>query len=234
MRTVKSLAPILILLILSYYGFHNYDQIPATVINGIIFLPVMLAILVIVLSIHFNRSPVFFYTLLIISANVVLGLGLIQIESSIPLAYALVSSFLPLLLLSFTVLPERGIFSVRAIPAYLLLSISLVFILFMVKLSPAWALQFFLTDWLPARYFDWTSQSQTVVMISMVVFIYMLVLCFLRGSPHIAAGLGVLVMLIVQLNSGDASRSLNIFSSIALMMCLYAVLQESWHMAYLD
>ena len=234
MITIKSLVPILILLILSYYGYQKYDQLPAAIINGIIFLPIMLAMLVMGLSIHFNRSPVFFYVLLIIIANVVLGLELISIGSSNHLAYALVSAFLPLLLLILTILPERGIISVRAIPAHALLLLTIIFSIFVAMTAPAWATHFLLTDWLPARYFDWTAQSQTVLIISFTVFIYMLVLCFLRPSPHLSAGFGVLIMLICQMHFGDTSRSLNIFSSVALMMCLYAVLQESWRMAYLD
>jgi diguanylate cyclase (GGDEF)-like protein len=38
----------------------------------------------------------------------------------------------------------------------------------------------------------------------------------------------------MQLHYGDLSRSLTILSSAALIMCLYAILQESWRMAYLD
>jgi diguanylate cyclase (GGDEF)-like protein len=49
-----------------------------------------------------------------------------------------------------------------------------------------------------------------------------------------SAGLGVLIMLIAQMHSGDTSASLNVFSITALLMCLYAVTQESWRMAYLD
>ena len=49
-----------------------------------------------------------------------------------------------------------------------------------------------------------------------------------------SAGLGVLILLIAQMHSGDASASLNVFSTAALLMCLYAVTQESWRMAYLD
>ena len=71
-------------------------------------------------------------------------------------------------------------------------------------------------------------------MISITVSMAMLVLYFLRPSPHMAAGLGILIMLLIQLHAGDTDRSLNVFSSAALMMCLYAILQESWHMAYLD
>ena len=91
-----------------------------------------------------------------------------------------------------------------------------------------------LTDWLPARYFDWTQQSQTVLILSLVVFIATLVLYFQRPSPHMAAGLGVLIMLIAQLNYGGVGSSLTIFSIMALIMCLTAIMQESWRMAYLD
>ena len=230
MRTVKNLFPILILLVLSFYAYHNYFQIPQAVLNGIIFLPIVLAMLVIGLSIHFNRSPVFFYVLLIAIANIVLGLKLAGTD----LSYALLSALLPLLLLVLTVLPERGILSIRAIPAYALLLLSIVFSIVVIKTSPQWASYIFLTDWLPARYFDWTPQSQSVLMVSIAAFISMLVLYFVRPSTHMSAGLGVLLMLIVQLHFGELSRSVNVFSSIALLMCLYAVMQESWRMAYLD
>lgn len=230
MRTIKSLAPILILLALSIYGYQKYSQLPQSIINGIIFLPVMLTILVISLSVHFNRSQVFFYTLLVITANIALGLELAETE----LSYALLSGMLPLVLLVLTVLPDRGIICLRAIPAYAILILSIEFAIIMAITSPEWITFILLTDWLPARYFDWTQQSQTVLLISISVFMSMLVLYFVRPSPHMSAGFGVLIILIAQLHFGDTNRSLNVFSSAALIMCLYAVLQESWRMAYLD
>jgi diguanylate cyclase (GGDEF)-like protein len=230
MRTIKNLVPILILMALSIYSYQKYDQLPQIILNGIIFLPIVLAALVISLSIHFNRSSIFFYVLLIAIANIVLGKELAQTS----LSYALLSSFLPLLLLVLTVLPDRGIISTRAIPAYAILASAIVFSIITTNISPEWLNHLLLTDWLPGRYFDWTQQSQAVLFISVTMFISMLVLYFLRPSPHMSAGLGVLIMLIVQLHFGDANRSLNVFSSTALLMCLYAVLQESWRMAYLD
>ena len=215
---------------MSFYGYQKYFQFPSLIINVIVFLPIMLALLVIGLTIHFNRSPVFFYAILLIISNLVLGLG--WAETS--LSYALLSIFLPLLLLVLTILPERGIISVRAIPAFAILLITILFSLIVSVTSPEWASYILLTDWLPARYFDWTQQSQTVLAVSVLLFIAMLVLYFLRPTPHMATALGVLVMLIAQLYFGDVSRSLNVFSSMALLMCLYAVMQESWRMAYLD
>jgi len=217
-------------MVLSFYGYQKYGQLPAAIINGIVFLPVMLAIMVIGLSIHFNRSPVFFYALLVVIANIVVGLGLASTSSS----YALVSVLLPLLVLVITLLPERGIVSIRAIPAYVILLSSIFLVIYVVVSSPSWASYALMTDWVPARYFDWTTQSQSVLIVSMLVSIAMLVICFLQPSPQVFAGFGVLVMLISQMHAGDSSASLNVYGSAGLLMCLYAVMQESWRMAYLD
>lgn len=230
MQAIKNLIPILILLALSFYGHQKYSQLPQSIINGVIFLPIVLSLLTLSLSIHFNRSLVFFYTALVMIANIILGLELAKTD----LSYTLLSGLLPLMLLVLTVLPDRGIMSLKAIPAYTILVSAMVFSIILTNISPEWVTHILLTDWLPARYFDWTQQSQTILFISITVFISMLVLYFLQPSPHMAAGLGVLITLVAQLHFGDADRSLNVFSSSALMMCLYAVLQESWRMAYLD
>ncbi len=230
MRPVKNIIPVLLLIIFAFYGYNSFFQIPEAILTGTVFLPVMLAILALGFTVHFNRSQVFFYVLLIIVANIFHGLHLAETN----LSYGLLSGFLPLLLLGLTILPERGIVSVRAIPAYSVLLLALLFSMFMTMTTPVWILQFVLTDWLPPHYFDWTEQSQTVVMISVFVFIYMLILYFLKPTSQMATGLGVLVMLIAQLHFGSKADSLNVFSVIALIMCIYTVVQESWRMAYLD
>jgi diguanylate cyclase (GGDEF)-like protein len=230
MKILKSLVPVLILVAGSFYAYQWYDQIPTSIVQGSIYIPLLLAILVIGLAIHFNRSTVFFYALLVIIAN--LSLGLQWVESS--LSYTLLAGLLPLQLLVLTLLPERGIFSFRAIPAYASLLLTAAFAIYVVMTSPAWATQTLFSDWLPARYFDWTQLPQTILAVSVTVFLYMLVLCFLRPSPHMSAGLGILIMLVAQMHGGDSSSSLNVFSTAALLMCLYSVIQESWRMAYLD
>ncbi len=230
MKSIKNLIPVLMLLVLAFYSFSKYFELPQSIINGIVFLPIILALLVIGLTVHFNRSPVFFYTLLVVIANLVLGLEWADTR----LSYALFSAFIPLLLLLLSLLPERGILSVRAIPAYALISGAALFSVVVITTSPEWATHALLTNWLPARYFDWTQQSQTVLIISIVVFIATLVLYFQRPSPHMAAGLGVLILLFAQLNYGSTGSSLTVFSIAALIICLMAVMQESWRMAYLD
>ncbi len=230
MRIIKSILPIIILLIGSFYGFQKYHQLPVSVINGIAFLPHMLALMVIGLSIHFSRSSVFFYVVLVVIANVVLRSG----WAASDIGYGLLSTFLPMLLLFLTVIPDRGIISVRAIPAHSILLLVIGFSVFAATRSPDWVATILLSDWLPVQYFDWTRLSQSALIVSVIALNYVLVLFILQPSPHMSAGFGVLIMLIAQMHFGDNSRSLDVFSSTALLMCLYAIMQESWRMAYLD
>ncbi len=230
MKMTKSLLPVLILITGTFYVYQRYELIPVPVLRGIIFVPVMLAILVLGLTIYFNRSKVFFYALIVVIANAALGLRWAESE----LSYALLSGLLPLQLLILILLPDRGVISVRAVPAYVSMLLTTLFAMIVVINSPAWAIQVFLTDWLPARYFDWTPLAQTVMAICFTVFLYTLVLCFLRPSPQMSTGLGVLILLVAQMHSANVSASLNVYSTAALLMCLYAVTQESWRMAYLD
>ena len=230
MRVFKSLVPISILLIGAFFAYLKYPQLPTSIISALAFLPHLLALMVIGLSIHFNRSSIFFYVVLLIVANVALRIGWTDME----LNFMLVSVFLPLLVLGLTLFPNRGIISIRAMPAYALLIFAAAFSFYAATTSPDWIVQILLSDWFPARYFDWTSLSQTALITAVVTLFFMLLLCILQPSPHMAAGFGVLLMLIVQMHFGGQSRSLNVFSSAALLMCLYAIMQESWRMAYLD
>lgn len=230
MKEVKSLLPILVLLFVAFYGYQEYEQLPLSATIGITYLSHMLALIAAGLSIRFSRSSVFFYVLLVVIVNVILRFSWAQDT----LAYGLFSIFIPLLLVVLTLLPDRGIFSFRAIPAYAALVLAAAVSVTLVLTAPDWAAQAVLRDWLPPHYFDWTGQSQSVVFVSFACFYVMLTLCVTKPSPHTCTGFGVLVALIAQLHFGDSGGSLNVFGGTALLMCLYATLQETWRMAYID
>lgn len=230
MRVLRSFSPIIVLIIVSIYGFQKYDQLPVSAMIGITYLTHMLALIVAGLSIRFSRASVFFYVFLIVIVNIILRFG----WAGTDLAYGLLSASLPILLVALTVLPDRGIFNIKAIPAYAILALVSAFSIIVAMSAPAWASYSLLTDWVPAQYFDWTGQTQTVLIISFAALYIMLTLSILNPSLHICAGFGVLFMLIVQLHYGGHHRSLNVFSSAALLMCLIAIMQETWRMAYID
>ncbi len=231
MKILKSLVPIIILLVGSIYLYQKYQQIPLSISIGFAYLPHLLAIMVIGLSIHFSRSAIFFYTLQIIITNIVIRSGWVTDQA---FAHSMLATFVPLLFLSLILIPDRGIFNIKALPSYGLILVTLLFSVFVTKASPDWMSLILLDDWLPAKYFDWTPLTQTALLISILALFQLMVLCILQPSPHMAAGFGVLIMLIMQIHFGNRVPALNVFSGMALLMCLYAVMQESWRMAFLD
>jgi len=227
---LKSFSPIIILLIAAFYGYQKYPLLPVSASIGITYLIYMLAIIVAGLSIRFSRNVVFYYALLIMVTNLALRSGWANGD----LGYGLLSAILPLLLVTLTILPDRGVISAKAIPAYAILLLAATFTVIVATMSPAWATYLVLTDWVPARYFDWTGQAQSVLIVSFAALYIMLTLATLNPSLYLAAGCGILFTLATQLHFGGEERSLNVFSGAALLMCLYAIMQETWRMAYLD
>ena len=229
-NALKSLIPILVILISTIYGYQQYLQSPSSAIDSLVYLPIVLAAFVGMLTIHFNRSSIFFFMLLILLVSTVLIFELTPTK----LHFGLLSAFAPLLLLFFTLMPERGLLSVRSIPVYAVLLLVFSFSLWTISETPELVQYYLLTDWLPARYFDWTPLPQTVIFCSLIIFFQLLLLNFLRPSPLVASSLGVLVIMLMALQLEKNGYVLNVFISAGLLMCLYAVVQESWRMAYLD
>ena len=72
MNALKSLIPILVILILAVYGYQYFLRSPSSIIDSLVYLPLMLATFVGMLTLHFNRSSIFFFMLLIMSVSAVL------------------------------------------------------------------------------------------------------------------------------------------------------------------
>ena len=227
---LKIFLPIILLILGAYYGYTWYPYLPASASIGISYLIYMLALIVAGLSVRFSRSMVFFYVLLIMFTNISLRTGWVAGE----LAYALLSAIVPLMVVGITVLPERGLVSIKAVPSYVVLVFGFLLIVLLTAFSPEWAQSFLLTDWAPARYFDWTGQPQTVLIITLIALQLMLALFVLTPTLYRAAGFGMLLMLALQFHFGAMIVSLNVFSGVALLMCLNAIMQETWRMAYID
>jgi len=229
MKKIFSFLPIFAVLALTYYAFRSYERLPQSTVNGLIFLPHLLAIFTLFAAIHFKRSSIFFYAIIVILLYSVQKYGPAD-KPIITTVLALISS---LLIIIYTLLTERSVFTPNNFNAYLILGISLGVAFFTVTQAPTWE-NFLLTNWLPEKYFDWTSLSQSSLIASCIAVISSLIVFALKPSPLSASAFGLLLLLILQLHFGNTQKSLIIFSSSALLLCLYAIVQESWRMAYLD
>jgi len=212
------------------YGYQEHIETPFPVIKTLVYLPAILAVFIGFLALHFNRSSIFFITILLLVVNMLINFNWLPSK----LHYSLLALFSPLLLLSFTIIPERSLLSFRSTPLYLVIIFTILFSLWAIFEKPEWVNLYLLKDWLPARYFDWTHLSQTILFNGVFVLFCLLLISFIKPSPSISASLGVLFILLLVLQLNNNAYALNIFVSTALVICLYAVVQESWRMAYLD
>ena len=229
MKKLISLLPVIAILVLSYYAFQVYEQLPQATLNGLVFLPHLLAIFTFFSAIHFKRSGIFFYALVISCVYIVLKAGLA--ETSI--VETLLASLACILILIYTLIPERSVFTQNNFSAYMIFLVLIGLAFFTVTQAPTWE-SFLLTQWLPEKYFDWTSLSQVSLAVIFISAVSSIIIFPLKPSPLTASSIGLILFLALQVHFGNTSKSLIVFSSSALLLCLYAVIQESWRMAYLD
>ena len=229
MKKLISLLPVIAILALSYYAFQIYEQLPQATLNGLVFLTHLLAIFTLFAAIHFKRSGIFFYALVISCVYIVLNSGLAETA----IVGTLLASLACILILVYTLIPERSVFTQNNFSAYMIFLVLIGLAFFTVTQAPTWE-SFLLTQWLPEKYFDWTSLSQVSLAVIFISAVSSIIIFALKPSPLTASSIGLILFLALQVHFGNTSKSLIVFSSSALLLCLYAVIQESWRMAYLD
>ncbi len=230
LRTLKSLLPVAVILFTAIYFHLQHLETPFPVIATLNYLPVILALFVTVLAVHFNRSSIVFIILMLVSINLLINFNALPTK----LHFSLLSTLTPLFLLLFTLSPERSLFSIRSLPLYILVFALIGFTVWSVYQQADWFDLYLFNNWLPERYFDWTHFPQTVIFNAVFVLFCLFLINFIKPSPFAAVSLGIFIILVMVLQLKSSVYALNIYFSTAMFLCLYAVVQESWRMAYLD
>ena len=122
MKIFKALLPLLILTVLAMYARENFSLLPTSLSNALQYLPMLLIIFVSAITLHFNQGRVFSYVLILSSIYLFLEYGWFDSEFK----FTLMTTFMPVLLLLVMLLREQGVFSIRALPVYLLFLFTLV------------------------------------------------------------------------------------------------------------
>ncbi|MBL4773059.1 MAG: GGDEF domain-containing protein [Alcanivoracaceae bacterium] len=230
MKIFKALLPLLILTVLAMYARENFSLLPTSLSNALQYLPMLLIIFVSAITLHFNQGRVFSYVLILSSIYLFLEYGWFDSEFK----FTLMTTFMPVLLLLVMLLREQGVFSIRALPVYLLFLFTLLFSLWLLREQPDWATKYLYMNWLPVRYFDWTQIPQTALGGFCLVFLSLIMLLSLRQDNQSATALGLLIISFIALQLKAQDIDLILLISTSLLLCLLVVLQESWRMAYLD
>jgi len=230
MKILKTVFPLLIVTILAIYARQYYTLLPPSLSNALHYFPPLLIIFATAITLHFNQIRILCYLIIISALYFLLSYEILTDVFT----FTLFATFTPLLLLATILMKQQSVFTVRALPFYLIFIVVILFSLWLIREQPEWATFYFSSQWLPARYFDWTQIPQTSLIIFLISFIILIALTPRRQDHLTLTGLAVLILIWIGLHFKPEASDLIILTSSGLILCLINVLQESWRMAYLD
>lgn len=230
MKIIKITFPLLIISLLAILSRRYYNQLPNSVDIAIQYLPILLILFTVAITLHFNQIRILSYLFIISALYYLLSYG--QLDDSFNLV--LFATFTPIILLLTMLLKQQNVFSVRALPFYFIFIFVILFSLWLIKEKPDWATHYLSNQWLPNQYFAWTLIPQTSLLILFLTFISLISLFSIRQNSLTLTGIAVFIILIFGLQFNLKDSDLIILIASGLLLCLINVLQESWAMAYLD
>ena len=230
MRLFKSLLPSILLIALAIYAHRNYALLDGSLLSALYYLPLLLILLVGLICVHFNQARLLLLVLIVSSSYLAFEYSWFDTMLKYNIGILTVS----LIMILTVIIREQGVFSARALPLYILILMFVISSLWLVREQPQWALTVINKQWLPTQYFDWTELTQSSLMVMLFAFIVMFSQVLLTQDHKSVTAIMVFITIIIIFQNTLEKADLMIVITAALLLCLFAVLQESWRMAYLD
>lgn len=230
MRTLKALLPIIIIAILAFYARQYFSMLPQPLAEAMQYLPVLMVLFVSIVAIYFNQLKILLSVFILSTLYFCIENNLIDSELKI----ALFATFTPILLFVTQLFKHQNIASVRSIPLYLIYLIVVLFALWINEHQPLWATNILMLQWLPIKYFDWSHIPQLALIIYVMSFIGFIVLFTKKQTNHNASLLAILLVSFIFLQQLAITTEILVVMIATMFLLLTVLLQESWHMAYID
>ncbi|QJW46768.1 GGDEF domain-containing protein [bacterium BFN5] len=188
------------------------------------------------LSWWFNRSRVFFSVAILALAQLSLSqvaVAMMNIPAYGEMIFPIVSVLLPMNILLFSSLKERGIFNSWGLKRFGVVLIQVAYVALAILSNDHTLLNFFYKEIL-AEPLAATAIPQPALMVYGMVFLLMLVKQ-LKDKMHVDNGfVAVLIATFIGLHLKSELLAIPIFFSLAAMILVISVVQDSYSMAYLD
>lgn len=235
MRFILSLISPAILLGLIYFIYPEAVQLPVHMLVAIKYLPLVIALLLLPLCLHFNRSRMFFaaFNLVLLYVLLLWGLAFIP-EKQAELVYHLLCLLMPLNLLVLSELGERGVLTRWGLTRFMLILLPLLVGWGFIHFEPAMAdrlLNYRFTRAVPLHWTTFTQPAQLLMLLSLLVMNGRL---FAQPGAERGALFGSLLAMLGVLHFSDSALLASLLTSAGLLMFFIALIQESWNMAYID
>ena len=188
------------------------------------------------LSWWFNRSRVFFSVAILAMAQFLLSqlaVAMINIPAYGKMIFPIVSVLLPMNIIVFSSLKERGIFNSWGLKRFGVVLIQVAYVALAILSNDHILLNFFHKEVL-AEPLTVTAIPQPALMVYSMVLLLMLVKQF-KNKMHVDnAFVTVLIATFIGLHLKSEPLAIPIFFSLAAMILVISVVQDSYSMAYLD
>lgn len=227
----------LALLIAAFFCLNMLEPLSSTPLWLIVRLPYILFAVAGVLCWRFNKSRSFFVVLVLAISNIFISSFPVLLHETKSMAHMVTSAaamLVPVNILVFSLLKERGIFTVWGLAntAFITTQTGIVYYLLKSKSSVPVSISEFTI--LPLNIKSPGQLPQTAILIFAVVLVAMVIRFIITTSYPDAANLGILaaVFLAVSLQRGTAT--IPVFFSAAGVILIISILQDSYSMAFLD
>ena len=235
LRFILSLFVPAVLLGLVYFLHPKLATLSSEQATAIRLLPLVLAGVLLLLCLRFNRSRLFFASLNLIMLYALLNWGLAKFGATqADMMYVLVCLLVPLNLLIFSELKERGVFTGWGSTRFLIMLIPLVVGWGAMQVDPAWLDKLLNYQFTSRVLLHWAIFTQPVQLLMLVILLIMNGRLFAQPTAQRGALFGSLLALLGMLHFRDELLVGSLLTNAALLMFVVALIQESWSMAYID
>ena len=235
LRIIPSFLFPVLLLVPAFLLYPHVSQLHASQLAIIRLLPLVIAVIALALCLRFNRSRMFFSVL-----TVCLSYALMQWYMPAATAtdaentWSLLSVLLPVNLVVFSLLRERGMFTWWGATRFAVLLLPFLLLSGLVQIDAGLLQALLHWRFTEQEPFAGVLFPQVVLLIMIVAVLVLNGRLFARPTAQNSALFGALVASVLMLHFRHNDSASALFAAAAMLMLVVAVVQESWSMAYID
>jgi len=235
LRYLLSMLVPAILLVLIYFIYPYMAKLSSDQLIFIKLLPPVFAGVLLPLCLRFNRSRMFFAALNIMLLYALLAWGLPKMPAGqSELMYLLLCLLVPLYLLVFSELRERGVLTRWGATRFMLILVPLLVGWALILFEPALLDKLLNYRFTRAVPLHWTTFTQPALLLMLFALLVMNGRLFAQPGAERGALFGSLLAVLGILHFRDVLLLGSLLTNAALLMFVIALIQESWSMAYID
>ncbi|MFC1588950.1 GGDEF domain-containing protein [Pseudomonadota bacterium] len=234
-RIISSLLIPLSLLGLAVSLYPGLAELPKSQLVIVKLLPVLIAAISMGLCLRFNRSLVFFTSLVLVSSYILMQWYLPRLSNTeAEIIWTALCILLPLNIVVISILKERGVLTWWGSTRFALILIPLLIIVGVAKYYPVPLLGLLTGNFVEVEGLTQAGFAQLPLLIMTLAVLVLNGRWFANTSAQNSALFIALMSAIAMLYFKNMGATSAIFASAAMLMLLIAVIQESWSMAYID